>query len=909
MSFNLTQSRIAKIKNIYRVPEVIVKELPVCGMHCKNYIGQLNNAPYVRIANLVNWYFFKGTGRTRTCYSTNVTEFYNQSVSLYHWIAYNPTKGADDWWCDKGVSYAGAGPHYYYGFFHLSSEDNYYYGYWLGGSKSYVDFLKDTEDAVDAYWIRHDQYEVNWGKTLQPLYDPESPDYVNPEEYSIVYWKWGSWNSEELAILDPRMKWESDNGIIINDLSSILNISYHNKGEKETKQVFDAKHMSFRYHWSKKLDNMMLVTDLNSCLPKASKVNKPGNIECKSFDGYAVSFPATITVFLIPTEYINIWSGGGITVTHDGDEGDPPDEPGKDPGDGDSDNNNDVDTNKGSKHEGLNTTHTHYEDLVMGFDTIYISDNSYNSFVSAGGGVIGESGMFPNGEAMYIESINLNISGSTMTVIQVAKFDAAPKLKVGERIYGYLINQSGDRQPSFAGYVASMSRRLGPNGQEIVYFCKDLKHYIHQFYTPLIYKTDEYDANYIAKDILIRAGIVNFYNNLPKIKLKVNWQAESLSQVLDYLCSVSGEYYYWIDKNGYLHIDQLNGPSHIFRIPSEGESIGDNKVLSFNSMTDLTNSRSQIVVTGGGGYRIEDCADRFKGINPYNAYINKVNSFQNMEEGNGWYFIRRPFYGEFYDAYLVVSINKGQMLRERKNGLSPSVAVVRYSRCFGEDYHTKVQEGRLVYMSDKTLIFGGWTLYASLVGDVSCWKGTCVQQDSRDYWEVYYSYRNLAEPTVVTVDTGYVGGTLTFHMHEIQNVRKGSETIDETHIMEVVASKLAQFYKPIYGGKLVLDGLHIDINLGDKISLTNTDLPDNESSNLKVYGITYNVPSRTTTVSLSTLPNATGITIDPGDSKYIVIYIPVGASTDGITLNSGVSVEIKLHTAAGKEYPRMLTLP
>ena len=52
-----------------------------------------------------------------------------------------------------------------------------------------------------------------------------------------------------------------------------------------------------------------------------------------------------------------------------------------------------------------------------------------------------------------------------------------------------------------------------------------------------------------------------------------------------------------------------------------------------------------------------------------------------------------------------------------------------------------------------------------------------------------------------------------------------------------------------------------------------------------------------------------GITINPGDSEYIVIFIPIGAGSDGITLNSGVSVEIKLHTAAGKEYPRMLTLP
>jgi len=43
--------------------------------------------------------------------------------------------------------------------------------------------------------------------------------------------------------------------------------------------------------------------------------------------------------------------------------------------------------------------------------------------------------------------------------------------------------------------------------------------------------------------------------------------------------------------------------------------------------------------------------------------------------------------------------------------------------------------------------------------------------------------------------------------------------------------------------------------------------------------------------------------IDPGKSGEITINLPSG------TFSSGQQVEIKLHTASGKEYPKMVTLP
>jgi FlaG/FlaF family flagellin (archaellin) len=46
-----------------------------------------------------------------------------------------------------------------------------------------------------------------------------------------------------------------------------------------------------------------------------------------------------------------------------------------------------------------------------------------------------------------------------------------------------------------------------------------------------------------------------------------------------------------------------------------------------------------------------------------------------------------------------------------------------------------------------------------------------------------------------------------------------------------------------------------------------------------------------------------GISINPGQSQSITINLP---STG---FSSGQQVEVKLHTASGKEYPKMVTLP
>ena len=58
-----------------------------------------------------------------------------------------------------------------------------------------------------------------------------------------------------------------------------------------------------------------------------------------------------------------------------------------------------------------------------------------------------------------------------------------------------------------------------------------------------------------------------------------------------------------------------------------------------------------------------------------------------------------------------------------------------------------------------------------------------------------------------------------------------------------------------------------------------------------------------TQITGATIDPTTSTSIDPGGDVTIIINLPKAA------FSSGQQVEIKLHTASGKEYPKMITLP
>ncbi len=62
--------------------------------------------------------------------------------------------------------------------------------------------------------------------------------------------------------------------------------------------------------------------------------------------------------------------------------------------------------------------------------------------------------------------------------------------------------------------------------------------------------------------------------------------------------------------------------------------------------------------------------------------------------------------------------------------------------------------------------------------------------------------------------------------------------------------------------------------------------------------------SEYTSISASPDPESSTVSISPGETREFEIYISTSAN-----FHSGQSVEIKLHTASGKEYPKLVVLP
>ncbi|MEZ0394575.1 MAG: archaellin/type IV pilin N-terminal domain-containing protein [Desulfurococcaceae archaeon] len=64
----------------------------------------------------------------------------------------------------------------------------------------------------------------------------------------------------------------------------------------------------------------------------------------------------------------------------------------------------------------------------------------------------------------------------------------------------------------------------------------------------------------------------------------------------------------------------------------------------------------------------------------------------------------------------------------------------------------------------------------------------------------------------------------------------------------------------------------------------------------------------TTTSGGATSPFSPPVSIKPGETYVFKLFIPKGSGTP-FSFSSGQSVEIKLHTASGKDYPVQVILP
>jgi len=896
---------VSKVNCKFRDDGVIEIDLPIVGSKItkKTRIGNPSGASVTFDVGTLSPELTKGSEHGRNTNSNvSITGFNGgDDIRIYHclyegWGDYSLT-GWDKlrWWSTFGA-------YDVFGILSYDAENHKGSGIVIESSNPDNQPFLENSPTKNMMTERTDSILINWTETLKPITDPTSPNYLDSTKYRINAYD-GAVDPVLWKLMDKTKK-ESIIDNSVGDIVADIEHSYFVGEDNTNSSLLDGKKIAGSYRVDG--DGNAIINSNDSYTILATKDGQ----NC-----YYVTFHPYIKLFLTDWSEITLtdWKEDQVAavgtednnITNDNiDDADKKDAT-------DNAESNTVTTTIGSI-GGIRRTHTHYNDYKTSFDVTYLSSGDYNNFVSAGGGIISDSIVHANDKALFITSIDLNISGNTMTVVQLEKFDNTLKLTVGEKIFGYIINNDGDVQPEFTGYVVSFTRRLGARGQEIVYKCKDWKYYFNQLYTPMIYRKKDTIRN-IVNDLLIKSGVTNFTNSLPNLTVTVEYQAESIMTVLDWACTIAGDYWFWIDVNGKLHIDQIDGSVNSFRVPSVAEAVGTNKVLNFDSLTDLSNSRSRIVVSGGSGSKIYEqmISTRYKASTHYNSIQEAIDAgasgeigiFKSagdvtetktylVDDGNfsggefGTYHHSGDNYVWYKDGKGKVKVGdeyveKDKYYHKRTDWTQPTYDhYYIYRKKNVEFYSEMIAEGRQAwadhYYCSPTSPTGrgNWKGEGGVSIQNDTIRGDSVVYAHRDscIMDMYFAEKRQDEDLTVYIDTGQAGGTYLYKNASFRFVKGFGSIVDDTPLMKAIAANLANYFKPVYGGTLTLAGLRTELELGQKISLTNTDLPATEAQNLKIFGISFDIATKTTQVRLSSRTNSTGTSIDPEIIKNNMDY-------------------------------------
>lgn len=521
----------------------------------------------------------------------------------------------------------------------------------------------------------------------------------------------------------------------------------------------------------------------------------------------------------------------------------------------------------GSSSQGVNTVSTLYGNSNLPFSSAFVTGDNFNNFISAGGGVISESGIFPNNTGFYIDKVRLSVEGSTMSVVEVVKFDASPSLSVHEKVFGYVLDESHQSKPVFCGFVTSIKRQLNGGTQEIVYECRDLSYYFDQFFSPsyYLYKSGTggvkktYDR--VLKEMLNVAGVQDAIVSLPTIDAaNVEWAYEPLSSILEWSTKYFGKYVHYIDRYGRLNIRATDSGSFIknLPIPAEGTPIDSSyKNMSYGPLTDSSRSRSRVILTGD--FHLNESVFTGKFVpqgptNPDNA--NKTGLY--------WYYKSIGPTGVSSRFYYFVFKSSKQLLDKllsdpSKNcevritiqtplngvGFTPGLKATATAILPIMFFSTGETGGKIIAHVDLNAFGIGSVVPLELA------TGLQNPYPVEYSFAVRYAFKSTS-PIQVHVDTGLFGGVEVVKRPEFKKIT-GAEgnSIDDTALMFKYLEQIKEFYRTTYGGEVVRDGLDLDLELLGKVSITGTDLPSEETDDLIIYEIEYDVPKKITTLELS----------------------------------------------------------
>jgi hypothetical protein len=498
----------------------------------------------------------------------------------------------------------------------------------------------------------------------------------------------------------------------------------------------------------------------------------------------------------------------------------------------------------GSSSDGLNDVYSSYGNSILPFDSIYLTGVNYNSFVSAGGGIICGSGIFPQSDSIYIEKIRLDVEGSTMTVIEAVNFDATPSLQLSEKIYGYLLDDTHTNLPVFSGYVVSCQKRLRGDGQEIIYECRDLSYFLDQFFSPshYIYRPPSYEGagvyktfDRVLKEILNVAGIPDAQINLPSYTAPpTSWVYQDVRSILEWVLKYFGKYVYYIDRHGRLNIGATDSGITLktYTIGNKSEEIS---VEAFEPISDFSRSRSRVILTGD--YEITE-----KEVVSNYSLGGELHPDDNKNKTGIFWFeetIDEKTYKFYYFMYKPGSTLNSKLLSDPAKSASVALLNQKVSQTQQNDEN----------MDDEKEL--NIRVFKDDPGDSEIYVEDKIL-NSTQYQLIRTRYATRTDsPIQVSLNTGLSGGVEVVRRPEFKKATSPDGVIDDTPIMRQYIQRIVEFYRPVYGGQLTLDGLDLDLYLLGKVNISGSSLPTAESNGLIVYSIEYDVKAKRTVVDLS----------------------------------------------------------
>ena len=420
---------------------------------------------------------------------------------------------------------------------------------------------------------------------------------------------------------------------------------------------------------------------------------------------------------------------------------------------------------------------------------------------------------------VWVKEIVQSIKGSdTMTFTEHTKYHEAGIFNIGDNVLGLIYGET-----RFKGWIKSKQRVVNENEQYIEYQAVGAKGWL---------QTLPFSAHYVAKNKSIQWIFNDIAQYLPKAivldRIGVNLlptvvipeftvDSATFGYALDAIMDYAREYGWYVDISKILHVYALDTLTNVqLSMPTEGAALSStHKIISKNLNVDVSDRRTRCIL---------------RGDYPITEYLETRPVSWDVYHWSGG--------GTSITQVRGGVINLGKRI---------TAALITNSAVPVYVYKT-ASNGSKVPLTVTYVDCNTGEIHVS--GDIA-------QPDS-----VMVRYCIKDEMNPIKYDTGWKGTAYT--AHGVQQVLVQSDTRfkkiiipegiirDDTGYFSAYANLLLDPLKDwTIGGSILVDGLNLDIQIGNSVEILNSGCAELASTKMAVFQITWDFEAHTTSINLS----------------------------------------------------------